>query len=223
MISDYEIKHIKDNRIYPRPRAKCDGCGNDIHFCCGDKIKPYWAHLSNTNNKCGNPSSESASHKIAKEILIYYYEKNNIVNYKIKCNNCKNSKLYMTNIEDCTYFKKEYSDIKIRKWDIAAISKNNNIIYGIEIYTTHKAEVLNRNDIIWFEVSSEDVINAISYNEDEIYLDCINKLCCDDCKSSKILCPGDGSCILHGSKRKYYVNYNYNEKYIHNGEICKLI
>lgn len=173
---DIVIDTINSGRLYPRPKDKCDLCTNDIILCWGKTINPYWRHLTKFSANDHSPNSESFNHKFSKEILIKHLS----TNRKIKFfHNCKQEFINIPQVAVSFQSEVKYKDCI---FDVGCLDANNNLVFGIEVYHTHKtSNTKTRNDIEWVEVKSNDVLNLLdSVNlPNEIQLnDCRERLCC---------------------------------------------
>ena len=177
--NDEIIKNVIENgRLYPRPKDKCDICNDEIVLCWGNIRLPYWRHLTNTHID-HSPNCESFNHKFAKNILINYLnDNNNKCNFIHTCNNI------IINIPNGAIIFKPEIKYKNCIFDIGGFDENNKLVFGIEIYHTHKTEnIKTRNDIDWVEVKAYDVINVLdreNVNNTIQIKDYSEKKCCGE-------------------------------------------
>lgn len=151
---------IESGRLYPRPQEKCDICDEKIILCWSNKISPYWRHykMSNTNNN-HKPNNESLNHKLAKNILIEQFSQQKRIIFNHHCDGTTinipdDAKIFKPEVrfEDCIF-------------DIGCFNDKDELIFGIEIWYTHKTgNIYNRNKIKWVEVKANDVLNCFDNN-----------------------------------------------------------
>lgn len=155
-------KHIEAGRRYPRPRAPCDCCGNEVILCWGEiKTTPHWRHPSGKAKDGHQASCESGTHKFAKELMIKYLTRGGICIYKHACDAGSLKK----SDDACVKFVEEYTDRDIR-WDIACLSEDNRVLFGIEIKVTHSVnKTTTRNEVPWVEVDAYEVISHLDFLE----------------------------------------------------------
>jgi len=170
------IKNVIENgRLYPRPSDKCDICNEDIILCWGNIVTSYWRHLINTHHD-HSPNTESFNHKFAKNILTKYLNNKNRCSFIHICDDT------IINIpKNVIIFQLEVPYNNCR-FDIGGFDKDNNLIFGIEIYYTHKTtNTKSRNDIEWVEIKANDVIDNLdreNISNDIIITDHSEKECC---------------------------------------------
>lgn len=200
-----EIKRIG----YPRPTIECKLCNGDLILCYGG-IKGFYLRHKKLNKCLKNLGGESYEHFIAKNILTQYLNFNindlNKIILNKKCGDCENIKFPVEIIK----FKTEVSnEDKTCRYDIGGLDENNNLIFGIEIYHSHRATNFNiRSEIPWVELKAQEIINKLNINF--FTLIDFEDILCNEVNS----CDGNGKCIKY-SLDLGYVKY----KCQHN---CKL-
>lgn len=178
---------ITQGRLYPRPQDKCNQCDQSVILCWGEKIIPYWRHVAQTNSTRNHkPDGESLCHKHAKEKLITFLTQKKTVLFSHKCNQ------KITQIPpNAVTFKPEVK-YKNCVFDIGCLDSDNKLLFGIEIYHTHKtSNVKFRNEIGWCEVKADQVLNLLDSNimpKELLLVDHSNQPCCvEDFKSCSLV------------------------------------
>ncbi len=152
------------SKLKSRDRQNCPECGQECVYKCGEKNKPHWAHLP--NQKCelkGDQLNESLNHKYAKNQLCEYLNQNNSILITQKCCQCLEelSPVKIQNVKAIEEYK--YSEKSQNKVDIG-IFKEDEFNCAIEIYLSHKTDENKREDIIWYELDANEVINNLTNN-----------------------------------------------------------
>lgn len=155
--------HILGGRLYPRPKAKCDHCVEEVILCWGEKVTvPYWRHPSGyTGGNDGHRAScESATHKLAKKLLAEYLTRGGHCSYSHGCH----TDLKIPDV-GCVKFVEEYVYKDIR-WDIGCLSIADELLFGIEIRVTHVVnKISTRDEVPWVEIDANDVLFALDKAE----------------------------------------------------------
>jgi len=165
----------------------CPDCNNEVIFCKGTVVKPYFRHKNDGVSKCSryDSPSESQIHKDAKVILQKLLEKRIPIVCQRACIRCSVQEEYTIDVD-------EYSKIVIehpfdynnekKVADIACVNSSDNSIDVIfEIMHAHKTEPSARPEP-WFEIDANEFLEQMnSFVGNDRKLKCIRKLICEDC------------------------------------------
>lgn len=146
-------------RKYPRPRDVCESCREEIVNCWGEQMSPYWRHLTKSTTSCQS-AGESATHRLAKRLLMDYLKTNGCIKASRYCKCCK--QLIVMN-EICATGYQVYCEKKEEcfpyVWDVL-LKKEENFLCGIEVYVNHRADRPNFM-LPWIEVDAMAIINLL--------------------------------------------------------------
>lgn len=207
---------IESGKLYPRPILNCDKCLEEVILCWGDLRNPYLRHL-NKKKHDHKPCIESFEHKISKELLINHFTENLTKEYdNFFLHYCNNQKIFLP--KECVEFKPEVKFENII-FDIGCFDSQKNLIFGIEIYKTHKSDNIDvRNKINWVEISSSNILKYFSgktsYLKDLSVKECCKKYLTYDIEQIAVILnfleykkAKNIDCILNIDQFGYYQSY----------------
>lgn len=187
-------------------KYKCPDCEDDVVFCKGEIVRPYFRHHGDNNCSYYGGPSESQMHKEGKEFIKFLLDKKIpiVIVQKCKCitynksmwgdehyHNSKCNELLITNITEEDYInsvsKIEYSFIynnSKKSADVALLNEDGSFIMIFEIYNTSRTKEINRPEP-WCEINvcsmlenRDDIIEKNQYD-----IRCQRNGCkCSDCK-----------------------------------------
>ena len=165
-INELVSAHQSTGKSYPRPRDICDECKGAIVLKWGTKVtKAYWSHLSGSKCNIKNPG-ESAAHRLAKKLIVKKLSEGYLFMFDRHCNKCNINIREEMPKNSITFIEEYYLSSQEGKiiFDVAGLSQSNEIVFGIEVYWTHKtigrAEYL-RNGVPWYEIKADEIINKL--------------------------------------------------------------
>jgi hypothetical protein len=187
-------------------KYKCPDCEDDVVFCKGEIVRPYFRHHGDNNCSYYGGPSESQMHKEGKEFIKFLLDKKIpiVIVQKCKCitynksmwgdehyHNSKCNELLITNITEEDYInsvsKIEYSFIynnSKKSADVALLNEDGSFIMIFEIYNTSRTKEINRPEP-WCEIN----VRSMLENRDDIIeknqydIRCQRNGCkCSDCK-----------------------------------------
>ena len=187
-------------------KYKCPDCKDDVVFCKGEIVRPYFRHHGDNNCSYYGGPSESQMHKEGKEFIKFLLDKKIpiVIVQKCKCitynksmwgdehyHNSKCNELLITNITEEDYInsvsKIEYSFIynnSKKSADVALLNEDGSFIMIFEIYNTSRTKEINRPEP-WCEIN----VRSMLENRDDIIeknqydIRCQRNGCkCSDCK-----------------------------------------
>lgn len=151
------VKFAGFERSWPRPRIKCNDCQQPLVLKWGDKNRPHFSHIGNTSRSTCKSVGEGLFHIIAKQLIFELLNNKCILKIILHCKKCNMLSYDYIELLDDQRVELEYK-YNNHIFDIA-ILENDNIIHVIEVLSTHKTQ--SRNDISWFEIKANDIIETI--------------------------------------------------------------
>jgi len=159
--------HIYKRFVYPRPRGICTECKGGIVLRMGTVRIVHWAHLNNDNCQSGG-GGETETHKLAKTMLCQYLNDGKMFSYTSVCSNCNQTvvrnipfTVRSARAECIDHSRLNPADKCI--WDIACFDRANRIVFGIEIFHTHKTvNTQARRHIPWIEIDAVAAIQMVT-------------------------------------------------------------
>lgn len=164
----------------------CPDCNNEVIFCKGEIVKPYFRHKNDGSSKCSryDSPSESQIHKDVKVILQKHLEKRVPIVCNRTCIRCNEQETYNIDVDEYSKIVVEHPfDFNNRKKiaDIACVNISDNTIDVIfEIMNTHKTEPTARPEP-WFEIDAKEFLEHINSFIRNRKLKCIRKFICNNC------------------------------------------
>lgn len=165
----------------------CPDCNNDVIFCKGEIIKPYFRHKNDGSSKCSryDSPSESQIHKDVKVMLQKQLEMRVPIVCHRSCIRCNEQDKYVIDLDESSKIVAEHpfgfnNEKKVA--DIACVNSSDNTIDVIfEIMNTHKTEPSARPEP-WFEIDANGFLEQMnSFVGNDRKLKCIRKLICNNC------------------------------------------
>lgn len=182
--------------IHPINANKCDtfeciDCGDDLIFCYGDKIRPYFRHKKDSTCpyfKVDYGNNESEEHLRVKELLGDYLMNNKDAKVYRFCVCCQQLKLmdYVRNDNSKVIMEHIFQFNGLKRADIAIVNENS-IEYIFEIHHTHRTDPSSRPEP-WFEINTEDFNEGIQDNE----IICSRYHLCQECIDTGYKCSRCG-------------------------------
>tara|TARA_B110000003_G_C16647282_1_gene532582 strand:- start:48 stop:1808 length:1761 start_codon:yes stop_codon:yes gene_type:complete len=179
-------------------KYKCPDCEDDVVFCKGKKVRPYFKHRPSKNGKTSNGNEaccyyerqgESQQHKEGKNFIKFLLDNKKSIKIIQYCSKCKDwdeygeysKKKIITNISYENYInaisKIEYSFIhnNSRKFaDVALLNQDGELIMIFEIFYTSRTKEINRPDP-WCEINVRELLK----NRDSIINNPIYEIICE--------------------------------------------
>lgn len=169
MTADSDIIISTRPLCYPRPIIKCPNCQQDTILCWGDKRRPYLRHKKKSCSqvKKSDTENESELHVAAKTMLCDFLNAGNSISINIICDICK------TKISELTTPDSKWKTEAVMRndfgraiFDIAAYDQYNNLIFGLEIFNTHRANInCVRNTVPWVDLDAVDIIDKLDSDD----------------------------------------------------------
>lgn len=141
----------------------CHTCNKEVELKWSRNGKPFWKHLADEG--CFPSTSESITHRFAKEQLAKVITNGADVKFKTTCERCGFN--YEEDIpkevsQVVTEYKYNNPNKEKAIFDIACLDKHGNIVIGIEIFYKHETDnKIARMGTKWYEVSAIDVLKFI--------------------------------------------------------------
>src|SRR5512133_1701791 len=165
--------HVSQGRGHPRPTDTCDECKEAIQLCWGEVITtPYWRHVPGPGGggvgepkpKCTG-ASESATHRLAKRLLLEYLASGSTVVVSRTCEKHPHThRGFVFGTAPARRFCGDFRDpARNCVWDIATVdtSAGDKVVFGIEVYVTREADRLARDGMPWVEVDATQVLDML--------------------------------------------------------------
>lgn len=183
----------KDTNLYEYPSIAlksnkyfCPECKNDVIIKKGNINIHHFCHKK-SDNPCVHYSKPSSSiiHSIAQNLIINLLNDGKELSFLQKCHYCNDNNKIKIKINDNQKVIKEYR-IDGGKYicDIAIVD-NDDVIFIIEIYNTHKTKEENRFGS-WVELDANKILENI--NNNIFIFDCMRNIICNNKKcQNKIL------------------------------------
>ena len=150
-------------RTTPRPRCICEDCKAPLVLKWGDKRRMHWSHIGDKGLCTNSSPGETETHRLAKTMLVKFLNRGGMILFLNECEQCANETI-LKMPECATMFEEEFksynNDVNQKcVFDVAALTKDNTLCFGIEIWNTHKTtNVEPRNNVPWFEIKAVDVL-----------------------------------------------------------------
>jgi hypothetical protein len=179
-------EYVSAKNANKKDKYKCTDCGDNLTYCNGEIIPPYFRHEADRSNPCNNYSkpTESQIHKDAQLLLKTLLEDKIPISFIRNCCCCKkNEEFDITEISETSVIeiehRFEHNGIKIA--DVAYID-DGEVLCIFEILNTHKTLSENRPEP-WFEIKAETLINLANNNSllTTLQIPCVRCEKCDVC------------------------------------------
>lgn len=129
----------------------CPKCNDKVILCEGEILK-YFRHIE---SDCNFYTNESDLHFNAKLILKNLLANNEII-VKKYCSDCEYFEEY--EYGKCQNIELEYNFADNYKADLAILNTDNITVF--EIFATHKTSEFNRDNVSWYELNAQDIVNG---------------------------------------------------------------
>ena len=158
------------------PTGACYECGNGIYYVKpfirqGIPVRGHYRHNPVSNNPAARPCTgrgESAAHAAAKDFIVNEWKR---ITFALKCGHADCKQILGFTAHRRLHAPKP--EIPYLNWrlDLAFMSDDDKIpVIGVEVLHTHKVTLekeLGLLDILWFEVTTNDVLANVDHRADE--------------------------------------------------------